>query len=154
MKYSIDTSAVLDGWRRHYPIEVFPTLWDRLAELISDGSLQATEEVRIELEKRDDEVFEWCNSQNELFVSIDEDIQDHVSSMLQRFPKLIDTRRNRSSADPFVIGLAMVNSFSVVTGERPTGSVDRPNIPDVCDAFDITTLSLLDLIRIEGWRFT
>ena len=57
MRYSIDTSAILDGWRRYYPPDTFPGLWDKLDSLIEEGHLAATEEVLIELEKKDDDVF-------------------------------------------------------------------------------------------------
>lgn len=50
MKYSIDTSSILDGWRRYYPPDVFQQLWTRLDDLIAEGSLRATEEVLVELE--------------------------------------------------------------------------------------------------------
>lgn len=62
MDYSIDTSALLDGWRRHYPPDVFPSIWRRLNALIAQGRLAASEEILIELGKKDDEVYEWANS--------------------------------------------------------------------------------------------
>lgn len=42
MRYSIDTSAILDGWRRHYPPDVFPGLWTRMEGLIVAGHLRAS----------------------------------------------------------------------------------------------------------------
>lgn len=153
MKYSIDTSALLDGWRRYYPPDVFPGLWSEIDDLIALGELRATEEVFHELERKDDDVAAWARERDELFVAIDEDIQEAVRGILGVYPKLIDTRANRSAADPFVIALAFVQGCAVVTGERATGSPERPNIPDVCDAFEIQCLSLLQLVREEGWRF-
>ena len=153
VKYSIDTSAILDGWRRYYPPSSFPGLWIRIEELIQQGHLRATEEVLHELKKRDDEVLEWAKAQDGFFIPIDQPIQAAVASVLSGFPKLIDTRRNRSAADPFVIALAKVEGCAVVTGEGPTASDKRPHIPDVCRAMGIKTLRLLDLIVEEGWIF-
>jgi hypothetical protein len=153
VKYSIDTSAILDGWRRYYPREIFPGLWDRLEALIRAGHLRATEEVLRELEKRDDDVLAWASKQDGFSIPIDDDIQDDVSAILRDHPKLIDTRKNRSAADPFVIALARTRRCIVVTGEGPTGSLERPNIPDVCDAVGTRCMSLVDLIRTEGWTF-
>lgn len=59
MRFSIDTSAILDGWTRHYPREAFPGLWQHLEELIESGHLRASEEVRHELAKREDEALDW-----------------------------------------------------------------------------------------------
>jgi hypothetical protein len=47
VKYSIDTSAILDGSVRYYPPEVFPALWARIERLIEAGALRATEEVLV-----------------------------------------------------------------------------------------------------------
>ena len=153
MKYSVDTSAILDGRVRHYPPDVFPALWTRFDELIHDGQLGAVEEVLVELERKDDETYAWASQRASMFVPIDDEIQRAVAEILSNHPRLVDTRKNRSGADPFVIALAKVNGCLVVTGERPTNSVDRPNIPDVCSALGIRSLSLLELIREEQWAF-
>ena len=57
MKYSIDTSSILEGWRRHYPLDVFPGLWDQLDSLIADGDLRSTEEVLHELAGTTEQTF-------------------------------------------------------------------------------------------------
>ena len=153
MRFSIDTSAILDGWTRHYPREAFPRLWQHLEELIESGHLRASEEVRHELAKKEDQALKWAERQDGLFVPIDDDIQDAVSAILSDHPRLIDTRRGRSGADPFVIALAKVRGCAVITGERPSGSLKRPKIPDVCSAIEVESMSLLDLIRQQGWVF-
>ena len=153
MKYSIDTSALLDGWLRYYPPDVLPDVWTGLDELIKGGDLGATEEVLIELEKRDDGIHKWAKKRKRMFVAIDKRIQEAVSAILKDHEKLVDTRKNRSAADPFVIGLAVVEGCAVVTGERATNNLDRPNIPDVCSAMGVRSMNLLDLFRELGWRF-
>jgi len=154
VRYSVDTSAILDGWRRHYPLDVFPGVWQRLDELIDDGSLRATEEVLVELERKDDEVHAWALKRHHLFVPIDDRIQDVVAAILAGHERLLDTRSGRSAADPFVIALAEIEGSVVVTGERATNSLDRPNIPDVCNARGLRAISLLQLLREERWRFS
>jgi len=144
---------VLDGWRRSYAPDVFPGVWDRLDDLIADGSLRATEEVLTELERKDDEVFTWARQRSDLFVAIDARIQIAVSEILASHERLLDTRANRSAADPFVIALAQIEQCAVVTGERATGSLTRPHIPDVCIDLGVPSMTLLQLLRAEGWRF-
>ncbi len=39
MTYCVDTSGWLDGWERHYPPDVFPSLWTTLDELIGAGAV-------------------------------------------------------------------------------------------------------------------
>ncbi len=153
MRYSIDTSALLEAWRRQYPPDVIPALWDGLDNLIRSGDLKATEEVLHELERKDDDVFQWARSRRALFVEIDAPIQTAVQAILRDHRKLLDTRKSRSGADSFVIALAQLNNATVVTNERMTGSADRPNIPDVCGALRIRCINILGLIREQGWVF-
>lgn len=153
MRYSIDTSALLDAWRRQYPPDVMPALWDGLDRLVQSGDLRATEEVLHELERKDDDVFEWGKRRSGLFVEIDDPIQPVVQAILRDHKKLLDTRKSRSGADAFVIALAQLNNAAVVTSERATGSVNRPNIPDVCTALGLRCISMLGLIREQGWVF-
>jgi len=153
MRYSLDASVLIEGWRRQFPPDVIPGLWDSLDELIHASDLRATEEVLHELERKDDDVYVWAKERPELFIPIDEEIQTVVAQILSEHRKLIDSRKNRSSADPFVIALARLNAGLVLTDEQPTGRPNRPHIPDVCSAYGIECDNLLGLIRREGWVF-
>ena len=152
-KYSIDTSAILDGWIRYYPPDVFPVAWRMVEELIDSGVLIAAEEVLVDLQKKDDDVYKWARRHQSMFVPVDEAIQIAVKEILASHRRLVDTRRNRSGADPFVIALAKINGCAVITGEKPSNSTDRPNIPDVCNAMGIRWLNMLELFREQGWSF-
>ncbi len=153
MKYSIDTSAILDAWVRYYPPDVMPGLWEKLEELIQRGDLIASKEVLVELEKKDDDAYKWAKKNIDMFREIDNDIQFAVTKILKEHKRLIDTRKSRSMADPFVIGLAMVENCKVVTAEKPTNNLEKPNIPDVCNALEIPCISILELCREQNWRF-
>jgi hypothetical protein len=130
-----------------------PALWEGLDDLISSGDLRATEEVIVELERKEDDLFEWVQARDLLSVPIDAAVQPLVTAILVTHPKLLDTRKNRSGADPFVIALAKQHGCTVVTNERATNSPERPNIPDVCNAMSIRVINVLDLIREQGWIF-
>ncbi len=153
MKYSIDTSAILDGWRRCYPPDRFPSVWRNIGQLICARSLCATEEVLIELKKKADDVYKWARNQAGLFLPIDEATQKSVAKILLAYPRLVDPRKNRSTADPFVIALAHVNGATVVSGEISSNNPRKPKIPDVCSAMRIKHIRLLELFRLEGWKF-
>jgi len=150
LRYSIDTSALLDCWVRHYPPDVFPSVWVRIEGFINEGNLIATEEVLFELKKVDDDVYKWAKKHPAMFMIVDEEIQRTVASILQLYPRLVDTRKNRSRADPFVIGLAQIKGCAVVTGETLTGKTAKPNIPDVCLALGIRYLKALDMFREQS----
>lgn len=150
--YSIDTSAILDAWIRWYPPDLFPRLWENIELLIKEKRLIASEEVLVELEKKDDDVFKWAKKQD-MFYPLSTEIQIKVSEILSKFPRLIDSRKDRSQADPFVIALAIKEKCLVITGEKNQGTADKPRIPIVCQFFGIKPINIVQLIRSEGWRF-
>jgi len=151
--YSVDTSAILHAWLRAYPPANFPAFWSKLDELINTGELIATEEVLIEIERKDDDVYKWAKSRNQMFITIDQPVQLAVQQILRTHSRLLDTRKSRSSADPFVIALAKIKAGTVLTQESRSNNASKPNIPDVCSALSIPCIDLLQLIRDKGWVF-
>lgn len=153
MIYCVDTSAWLDGWARDYPQDVFPSLWERLSECVAAGVLKCSEEVYVELEKKDDGLHDWLKARKEVIIPIDEEIQRTVSELLEAHPRLVDTHRNRSQADPFVIATAERLQAVVVTGEKPRGKLDTPKIPDICGVRNLRCITFLEMLRELGWKF-
>lgn len=153
MIYSIDTSALIEGWIREIPPDIFYSVWEKIEILIDDGKLVATEEVLFDLEKKHDAVHNWALQHEQMFIQIDEKIQETVKHILRNYSRLVDIRKNRSGSDPFVIALAADNNLSVVTDEKPSGNILRPKIPDVCVAMNIRYLNIIDLCREQNWKF-
>lgn len=155
MLYSFDTSAFLEPWNRHYPRDHFPSLWEKLGDLINSGNIIATEEVRIELARIEDDVYRWALEREKMFIPVRGEIQQAVKSILDKYPRLVDKRRNRSGADPFVIALAQIQmeKCTVVTYETHGNIQTNPRIPDVCDALGIRCINVSALIQDEGWVF-
>lgn len=58
-----------------------------------------------------------------------------------------------SGADPFVIALAKARKASVLTDERPSNSLERPKIPDVCKVLGIECCRLSDVFERAGLTF-
>ena len=152
MSFSLDTSAILDAWVRHYPPDVFPSIWERMKDAASAEKIFIIDEVLSELKRKDDGAHEWFETYGEMVVSIDAKIQASVAEIMQKYPKIIDTRRNRSGCDPWVVALAQVRGFSVVTAERPSGSLARPKIPDICVDMALPYMDVVEFFRRQGWR--
>lgn len=153
--YSIDTSALIDWWVRYYPPSTFPTLQARLEELIQSGRLRASREVQTELERNDDALCKWAKSQ-ELFIDSDAAIQKIAIRIINQYRNDAKPDKGINGADPFVIALAasQTKPWVIVTGEKP-GSQENPKIPFVCARENprIETISILQLIAKEGWKF-
>lgn len=150
--YSIDTNSILER-RRNYPPDIFVSLWEGIEQLIAVGRLVASDEVKYELDRVDDDIRKWARSQKGLFVPMDKAQTDEVTKIMQDFEDLVDYRKNKSGADPFVIALAKVRGYAVVTYESKVGSTQRPAIPNVCDRYKIPYFDLRGLARSEGWKF-
>ncbi|WP_292529984.1 DUF4411 family protein [Methylocystis sp.] len=150
--YCIDTSALIAAWQERYPPENFPRFWGLMDSLIEDGRLVAPTEVLTETAKRSDELHKWLAERKYMFRELEDEIQIAAAGVLAQFPRLVGERKLRTSADPFVIALGQVESLQIVTDEKPTGSAQRPNIPDVVTALGLPPcMGLLELIRAEKW---
>ena len=143
----------MDGWVRHYPSDVFPTLWDKLDAVVAAGEIISSEEVYVETAKKADELHDRIKDRKQMLVPLTPEIQQLASDLLIDYPRLVDTLRGRSQADPFVIATAIETNAVVVTGEIRTGNLNKPRIPDVCNAKGIRWINFLQMIRELGLSF-
>ena len=149
--YAIDTSSLIEGWQFTYPPDVFPGVWTQLQELAESGRLIASEEVLHELKRKADALYAWARGLKAMFVPHDEEIQKAVREILKDHRNLLNSKKGKSGADPFVVAVAVVKKCDVVTHERRTGDLkNHPKIPDVCDVLGIRYLSLTTLLREQG----
>jgi hypothetical protein len=128
-------------------------LWRRVEIVIESGDIFSSEEVYVELQKKDDEIHDWMKARKEMLVPLTESIQTLASELLSEFPRLVDTLRNRSKADPFVIATPIDKNATVVTGEPITGNLSKPRIPDVCNVRGVRCINFLQMIRELELKF-
>lgn len=153
-RYCIDTSSLVHAYQRSYPPDVLPSLWNkRFDELIDAGQLVAPFDVLEELKQKHDDLYEWAKLRPDMFVEID-GYQDELADIMSSFPRLVDTKKGKSGADPMVIALALSKNprFTVVT-EEGFGSGKSPKIPFVCAQLDLRPINVLQLIREQTWTF-
>lgn len=132
-----------------------PTLWERIDGLIQGGRLIATDEVLTEIKRGDDGLIGWSKKRKTMFVAPDKAVEEGVRRIVNRFPNFIPQRSPDGAwADPYVIALAQARDAIVVTGEKPTDAKAKSlHIPNICEALAVKSISFLDLIRREGWRW-
>lgn len=156
-KYSIDTSAILDAWIRYYPVDLFPSFWVKFRSLAETKEGIAIELIGNELKSKDDGCYDWFKQNNliDFFIEISAPVEKNVTEILRdpNFRKLVDDRKGTFSADPFVIGLAMVHDLTVVTGEKASNNINKPKIPDVCFSIGLNCINIIELMRSEKWIF-
>ena len=147
--YFIDTCSLTE-LRRTYPKAHFPQVWAMLDRLAKEGRLLSVDEVYEELLVQDDEVAEWAEENEDLFLELDAAIQNQAKTILKQFPTLVDLKKSKSGADPFLIAAAVVRRGTVVTQEKKSGGSPAAKIPDVCKALNIPCITLLGVIQAEG----
>jgi len=121
--------------------------------MIKTGVHLSPDQVLLECAQKEDEIHKWAKPISEMFVPLDEEVQQATQKILTEFPRLVGAKRDRNRADPFVIALAKVKEAFVLTGEKSSGTRGRPRIPNLCDQFGISVRSLLQLIRDRDGRF-
>lgn len=169
--YIIDSSSLIEI-QRHYPIDIFPSVWKHLHDLAKDGRLVAPFEVRKEILEGYDSLKSWIHNHEEIFLEFDADLILRTQRILSRFPRMADYESEKLyNADPFIIALALQMQenpqrslvpqvITVVTDEK--GKLETnpklheknlKKIPDVCEKCGIVCTDHFGMFRKEGWTF-
>lgn len=152
--YSFDSGAIINGRRDIFMPKTFGPLWAQIEGMIATGQVRAVDEVRREVMKKDDDAAKWAKAQVGLFVPLERDIQIATKQVLAAHPRLLGIGGGpRNGADAFVIGLALARGGTVVTQEVPR-NLDKPKIPDVCEAMNVPWMTLPHFVDHQGWTIT
>ena len=158
--YIMDSSSLIE-LNRHNPVDIFPSLWKNMESLISKGLLVAPIEVLNEITERDDQLAKWAKEQTSFFRAPTQRQIEILKDVLKAYPSMVREDR-KYDADPWVIALAKemiadpqqtLTSIKriVVTEEKLRG--ERVRIPYVCQKYNIDSIDIIEMFRIEGWRF-
>lgn len=149
----MDTSSLLEAWGHSYRPQNFRTFWRRLDLLIAEGRCVICEEVRTEVEEDANKLIDWVKQHPGLVVDFSRDQELVVQRIIRAYPKLVNIKKNKGWADPFVIALAQVQGHIVVTEEGP-GTQDSPRIPFICRVYGVDCMNLSDMIAMRGGHLT
>ena len=151
-KYVFDSNIFINLQRRQ-PIDIFPSLWTKIGELMDNGTIISSQEVFDELMIGGDDLGKWAQARHKSFFLSDIPIQQDVRDILLKFRGLVEGGKKKNSADPFVIALAKQKNCKVVTEEVPTHNMNSPKIPDVCSAYQIECIDFISFAREEKFTF-
>lgn len=151
--YSFDTSALIDGIERYYPLANFPGLWTAVDELIDEGRLLVSEEAWSEAMAADAPLREWCQEagagRDRCVYPTDAEVAAIAGSIGNDYPNWVK-QGGKNAADPFVIAVGELHGCLVVSGEK-NGGPAHPKIPYVCQRRGLDHGRFVDVIRTEGW---
>jgi hypothetical protein len=145
----VDTCSFTE-LRRTYPRPHFDAVWKLVERVADEGRILSVDDVFLELNAQDDEVADWARTRRGLFLPLTDDVQRKAREILASHPTLIDVKKKKSGADPFLIALALLRGAAVVTQERKSGGPPTVKIPDVCAAHRVRCIPLLVLLQDEG----
>ncbi len=140
----------------------FGSVWKKLEGLVLEGRIGAPTLVLKELEHQDDEVTAWVKEHPAMFFETSLYQVEKVREILVNFKGLIRAAYGREQADPFVVAMAYERMYGpqkdlfrhevcVVTQEQMHGK--REKIPLVCKHYGLKCMSIVDMIKNEGWKF-
>lgn len=156
--YCLDTNIFLDWWERRYPPDLFPSLESEMTALASGSVIYAPERVWDEIQHVGSPgLRSWAKANRGMFLPHDSALQKEANAIQHKYPGLIDPRAIHDEADRYIIALAKLRGFSVVTHETSAHSKKKPPrshyIPDVCAAESIQCIPFVELMREQKWSF-
>ena len=81
-KYSFDTSAFIDSYKRYYPMDIFPKLWKFLERIINNQIIVVSIMVDKEINYENDDLTSFINKFSNLFISPDKNMQHYVKILI------------------------------------------------------------------------
>lgn len=151
--YCIDASSLVNIFRHvgipypPYPEDVFPSLWEKLSNLIKQGRIISHITVYNKLKDKGDKLAEWCKINKKIFKDIDECQLEKIEEIRTKYDRQywqiqID-REGDEWEDPWIIALAICEEALIVTDEKNTSN----RIPYIANHFSIKSINLMNFFR-------
>ncbi len=150
--YCLDANCFIEAWNKYYSPDFCEDYWSILSKLSLEGNIIIPYMVQQEIEKVDDNLKSWLTKEKIAISQIDEDIEKclkEIYSKDEKHSQLVDNKKGRSLADPWVIAHAMAKKATVVTKEEKITdpATKRIKIPNVCYNMGIKCINDYDFIK-------
>lgn len=153
MKTYIVDSNVLIGFYESIPMQVYETQWNMLKHYIEEGRIVICEAVFNEVKKAE-ELKTWLNNFKEAVKDCySPKVIVEAKTIINDYPKLIDINNPSDQADPYLIALAKINNYCVLTNEKYVEGGKKTRIPYICKQLSIEYMSTKEFYLEEKWKF-
>ncbi len=157
--YCLDSNVLIQAWQKYYSPKYCPSYWDVLNELGSEDRIFIPSMVYEEIVKTDDDLSEWLKASDIKVNPITSDLTQILSSIYAADPNhkyLVDSKKGRSLADPWVIAHAIKENAIVVTKEEKVTALNstKIKIPNVCDNMGVTWINDYKMVEQLGLKFS
>lgn len=150
--YIVDTD-VLIGFYDSLPMEVYETQWNLLKRYVEEKRLLICEAVFSEIKKAV-ELKKWLSNFDKLVIPcFTHDVIVEAKTIINSYPKLIDINNTSDQADPYVIALAKINGYTILTNEIYSEGSKKTRIPYICKQLSIDCMNTRQFYVEEKWKF-
>ncbi|OHA84403.1 MAG: hypothetical protein A2937_01535 [Candidatus Yonathbacteria bacterium RIFCSPLOWO2_01_FULL_47_33b] len=123
--------------------------------MMKQGLIVVAEEVPKEIGVGTDDLVSWFKQYKSCVVPITQEQIELVSVMVNKYPLLSEYKGAKVySADTFVVAVAKINKYVVVTYEKPDGNHLKPKIPALCKEHSVECCDLATFFEKEGLTFS
>ena len=157
--YCLDSNVLIQAWLQYYAPDICPTYWEVMNRLGKAGMIFIPQMVYDEIARTEDDLSKWLKKSNIEIHKPNERIGEHLREIYEADPShlhLVDNRKGRSLADPWVIAHAIYANACVVTKEQMVlqGGKDRIKIPNVCKNMNVRCIDDFKFIKELKIDFT
>ena len=155
MEYLFDINIFVES-KKNLPMDVWPTFWKKLRELINFGSIHSIDKVRDEIDKCGDEFTDWIhiNAPHGFFLHQDTAVMAKLAETIQ-WAQNNPVGFSQSAisgyvnvADSYLVATAAAKKMVLVTYEKSNPQRrNRVMIPDACDAIGVRSCDLNTALR-------
>lgn len=93
-KYVFDSNIFINLQRRQ-PLDVFPSLWVKIGELMDDGTIISSQEVYDEIMIGGDDLEKWAKARQKCFLPSNIPVQQDVRAILSTHRGLIEEEKRK-----------------------------------------------------------
>lgn len=142
------------------PMDIFPSFWKEIGNLLKSGEAIVHETVFAELKKHEDELAPWIKG---LEIEPMETSLDCISKYVElcEWARSSDTYTENAKrtftdsgrADAWLCAEAFASGFGLVSYEVKSNSTNKIKIPNVCELLGVSCLGGFDYMRKQGFCF-
>lgn len=95
-KYVFDANIFINLHQRQ-PRDIYPSVWNKIDELMANGTIISSREVYDELLRNDDSLSGWAKSRKEYFLPSEIPIRKRFAKFYQSIVDLLRVERNKTT---------------------------------------------------------
>ena len=158
MAYLLDANVFIQAKNLHYGFDFCPGFWDWLEAENKRARVFSVEKVGTELEAGADDLATWAGVRGDGFFLRPDTA---MLAALARVSAWVTSQSYEPAAvntflqvaDYYLVAHALAHSIVVVSHEKPSNSLRKVKIPNVCIGLQLRCMTPYEMLRKERARF-